>query len=305
MAKMAIENKPRREISLAEIEAQNPTLSTPIPPEKGGPLVQTIDPRFVPPIPTVDLAAPPKKEQIKEESLRDYVDPKPEESVESTATTDVKELSIEDLTAQLNNERAQRRQERKRLQHLERELAVRRGEQTESKDEEIQRLIEEKAEEKRLIDRQADAQRSFDETCNKIADKAKSTYRDFTLVLPDLIDAFGGNPGPLIEALVDIAPGNEHKVMYHLAKDLNEADKIYNLFRTNANKASATLAALNMKINAPPRVSNAPPPLSATGSGAAVRIEPTNVLQIDNEKDWIAQRNEQEKQRRESRWGRR
>lgn len=136
--------------------------------------------------------------------------------------------------------------------------AVDRGEPP-SNDADMQRRIDLRAEE-------IASQRVFTTECNRIAAAGSAAYPDFAQVMPTLWGATGGvgASGALLPAQVElvnaaIETGDAHRVLYELAKNPDEADRIASMSPARMGVAIAKLAATpalpaRQAANAPSRV---------------------------------------------------
>lgn len=105
------------------------------------------------------------------------------------------------------------------------------------------------------------AQRAFDDACNKAYAAGKSEFSDFDTALQNL-KMLGGAPVGLLEIATDLKDG--HKVLYHLAKNPDEAERVFALPPT---KQAVELARMETQLGkAPSRpISNAPAPITPIG----------------------------------------
>lgn len=176
-------------------------------------------------------------------------EPAPAEPPKSPGTPTWAQRRIDELTRQRHEAERRAQEYERRLQQLEQRQAP-----PESGDpaftppqptgEEFDRRVQE-----------AVRQRQFDERCNAIADKGRQEFADFNERL-GAFQALGGIPPALVEAVVEAAPEDGHKILYNLGGNLDEAYRISRLSPAQMGAAVAKLAGA-----APaPRVSRAPEP---------------------------------------------
>lgn len=84
-------------------------------------------------------------------------------------------------------------------------------------------------------------QHTWNDTCNKVADAGAAEYRDFDETMATL-RATGVMRPELIEAALEIADKNTHKVLYHLGKNPAEAARIVGLSPVQMAAALAKIA---------------------------------------------------------------
>jgi hypothetical protein len=109
-------------------------------------------------------------------------------------------------------------------------------------------------------------QQQWKDTTDKIWNDGLGKYGDWAPQLNNMAQILGGIPTTLTEAAIET--GNPQDVLYHLAKNPDEAARIAMLPPTRQAVAVAKLA---QGLNAPKRVSSAPPPITpkVQGIGAA------------------------------------
>lgn len=135
-------------------------------------------------------------------------------------------------------------------------------------------------------------QQSWKDTTDKIWNEGLQKYGDWAPQLNNMAQILGGIPPSLTEAAIE--SGTPHEVLYHLAKNPDEAARIALLPPTRQAVAVAKLA---QGMNAPRRVSAAPPPISpkVNGSGTvAASLDDPNISM----EEWARLRNEQTSRRR-------
>lgn len=135
-------------------------------------------------------------------------------------------------------------------------------------------------------------QQAWKDTTDKIWNEGLSKYGDWGPQLNNMAQILGGIPTTLTEAAIE--SGTPHEVLYHLAKNPDEAARIALLPPTRQAVAVAKLA---QNINAPKRVSAAPPPITPKVNGmgtAAASLDDPNISM----EEWARLRNAQSSRRR-------
>jgi len=135
-------------------------------------------------------------------------------------------------------------------------------------------------------------QNEWKSTTDKIWNEGLAKYGDWAPQLNNMAQILGGIPTSLTEAAIET--GNPHEVLYHLAKNPDEAARIALL--PTARQAVA-VAKLAQNVGAPKRVTSAPPPISpkvqGIGSAPATLDDPNISME-----EWVRLRNEQAMARR-------
>jgi hypothetical protein len=130
-------------------------------------------------------------------------------------------------------------------------------------------------------------QNEWKSTTDKIWNEGLAKYGDWAPQLNNMAQILGGIPTSLTEAAIET--GNPHEVLYHLAKNPDEAARIALL--PTARQAVA-VAKLAQNVGAPKRVTSAPPPISpkvqGIGSAPATLDDPNISME-----EWVRLRNEQ------------
>lgn len=135
-------------------------------------------------------------------------------------------------------------------------------------------------------------QQSWKDTTDKIWNEGLQKFGDWAPQLNNMAQILGGIPTTLTEAAIET--GNPHEVLYHLAKNPDEAARIAMLPPTRQAVAIAKMAS---GLNAPKRVSSAPPPITPKVSGigsAPASLDDPNISM----EEWVRLRNEQSVRRR-------
>lgn len=135
-------------------------------------------------------------------------------------------------------------------------------------------------------------QNQWKETTEKIWNEGLSKYGDWAPQLNNMAQILGGIPTSLTEAAIE--SGNPHEVLYHLAKNVDEAARIALLPPTRQAVAVAKLA---QNVSAPRKVTSAPPPISPKVQGigsAPASLDDPNISM----EEWARLRNEQAMGRR-------
>lgn len=135
-------------------------------------------------------------------------------------------------------------------------------------------------------------QQQWKDTTDKIWNDGLAKYGDWAPQLNNMAQLLGGIPTTLTEAAIET--GNPQEVLYHLAKNPDEAARIALLPPTRQAVAVAKLAS---GLNAPKRVSAAPPPITpkvqGIGSAPATLDDPNISME-----EWARLRNEATRRRR-------
>lgn len=136
---------------------------------------------------------------------------------------------------------------------------------------------------------------SWKDTTDKIWNEGLSKYADWGPQLNNMATILGGIPTSLTEAAIE--SGNPHEVLYHLAKNPDEAARIALL---PVARQAVAVAKVAQGLSAPRRVSSAPPPISpkvnGIGSAPATLDDPNLSME-----EWARLRNEQIMARRKGR----
>lgn len=135
-------------------------------------------------------------------------------------------------------------------------------------------------------------QNEWKNTTDKIWNEGLAKYGDWAPQLNNMAQILGGIPTTLTEAAIE--SGSPHEVLYHLAKNVDEAARIALLPPTRQAVAVAKLA---QNVNAPRRVTAAPPPISPKVQGigsAPASLDDPNISM----EEWARLRNEQAMARR-------
>lgn len=210
-------------------------------------------------------------------------DDKSEEDTESETTTPEDELK-----KRVALQHIEARKAKQHARSLERELAILRGQIVETPDEQYQREVQRAGYEHAKV-------LSYVDKANKIADVAHKEYKDFANVLDEYRQTFPsdrGVPEVLVKATMDVAPGDEHRVLYYLGKNLDEAE--YLMTVSDAKRGSA-IEKILAKLNKPPEVSKAPAPVKTV---ATKSIKSTTSLKDAPMDQFMKMRNDSDKNRR-------
>ncbi len=125
--------------------------------------------------------------------------------------------------------------------------------------------------------------KEFDRACDRTYDEGVKAYPDFSEKLSDLrlIDGFSPE---VIEDMLET--GSAHQVLYRLASDPEEADRIFNL---PPKRRVIELTKLAVTVAKPPEkpVSKAPPPVKPVGNSRS-NDSLTDDLDIN---EWLKRRN--------------
>lgn len=135
-------------------------------------------------------------------------------------------------------------------------------------------------------------QNEWKNTTEKIWNEGLAKYGDWAPQLNNMAQILGGIPTTLTEAAIE--SGAPHEVLYHLAKNPDEAARIALLPPTRQAVAVAKLA---QNVSAPRKVTSAPPPIAPKVQGigsAPASLDDPNISM----EEWARLRNEQAMARR-------
>lgn len=135
-------------------------------------------------------------------------------------------------------------------------------------------------------------QQAWKDQTDKIWNDGLNKYGDWAPQLNNMATLLGGIPTSLTEAAIET--GNPQEVLYHLAKNPDEAARIAMLPPTRQAVAVAKVAS---GLNAPKRVSSAPPPITPKVQGIGAAPATLDDPDISME-EWARLRNEQSLARR-------
>ena len=138
-------------------------------------------------------------------------------------------------------------------------------------------------------------QQSWKDTTDKIWNEGLQKFGDWAPQLNNMAQILGGIPPSLTEAAIE--SGNPHEVLYHLAKNPDEAARIAML--PTARQAVA-VAKVAQGLGAPRRVSSAPPPITPKVNGQGTAPASLDDPNLSME-EWARLRNEQVTARRKGR----
>lgn len=135
-------------------------------------------------------------------------------------------------------------------------------------------------------------QNEWKNTTEKIWNEGLAKYGDWAPQLNNMAQILGGIPTTLTEAAIE--SGAPHEVLYHLAKNVDEAARIAILPPT---RQAVAIAKLAQNVSAPRKVTSAPPPISPKVQGigsAPASLDDPNISM----EEWARLRNEQAMARR-------
>lgn len=154
-------------------------------------------------------------------------------------------------------------------------------------DAEIERQINERA-------TALQAQKAYNDGCNKIFQDGVKLYPDFEQKVGDINKELGSMPVAFVEAAMEI--GDPHKIIHYLGSNLDEAERILAL---PPHKMGAALAKVAQKTNAAPApkpVSKAPAPIKpVAGSPKSSSSNDPDKMSMDEFVKW---QDAQDKKRR-------
>ena len=131
----------------------------------------------------------------------------------------------------------------------------------ESPQEQAQRLRSDAVKQVREEERTA----AFTAECNKIADLGGKEIPGFLDSMKSMWDGLGGFNPALAEAAIEV--GDAHQVLYKLAQDPDEAERISKLSPSRMGVALAKMAATQPAAPPPPPQSRAPAPIKPLAKG--------------------------------------
>lgn len=138
-------------------------------------------------------------------------------------------------------------------------------------------------------------QQAWKDTTDKVWNEGLQKYGDWAAQLNMMSQILGGIPTTITEAAIET--GTPHEVLYHLAKNPDEAARIAMLPPT---KQAVAVAKVATGLSSPKRVSSAPPPISPKVSGSGMAPASLDDPGLSME-EWARLRNEQERARRKGR----
>lgn len=138
-------------------------------------------------------------------------------------------------------------------------------------------------------------QQAWKDQTDKIWNEGLGKYGDWAPQLNNMAQILGGIPTTLTEAAIE--SGNPHEVLYHLAKNPDEAARIALLPPT---RQAVAIAKVAQNLNSPKRVSAAPPPISPKVQGVGTAPATLDDPGLSME-EWARLRNEQTLARRKGR----
>lgn len=133
---------------------------------------------------------------------------------------------------------------------------------------------------------------AWKDTTDRIWNEGLQKHGDWAPALNQMAQILGGIPPTLTEAAIET--GNPHDVLYHLAKNPDEAARIAMLPPTRQAVAVAKIAG---GLTAPRRVSSAPPPITPKVSGVGTAPAALDDPGLSME-EWVRLRNEQTRRKR-------
>lgn len=132
-------------------------------------------------------------------------------------------------------------------------------------------------------------QNQWKDTTDKIWNEGLAKYGDWGPQLNNMAQILGGIPTALTEAAIE--SGSPHEVLYHLARNPDEAARIALL---PATRQAVAVAKLAQSVTAPvtKRVTSAPPPIAPKVNGIGTAVASIDDPNISME-EWARLRNEQ------------
>jgi len=199
------------------------------------------------------------------------------------------------LQKQIDRERGRTLEERRRADALQAELEALRGNaepEAVATQGEAERQVRKQSPELSQEQVRAEAQRivkeqKFNDTCNAAFDAGKGKFPDFEQTVGEFRNLGGLQPDFLEDVL---EAGNAHETLYHLGRNLDEADRIMSM---QPRQRMAALARLSDKLSAPPvpkPISRVPAPVDPVGGAgrpSALNTDPDSLSTAE----WMRRRN--------------
>lgn len=141
------------------------------------------------------------------------------------------------------------------------------------------------------IKAEIEAKLRFEASANRVLEDGRKTYQDFNEKLGNFAHIGAVDPSA-VAAAFDTGAG--HRVLYALAEDLDEAQRIFSLSPTKMAIEMERIAARTAQT--PEAVSKAPRPIKPIGARASAA---TDALREDDDiESWMRKRNEQVQRKR-------
>lgn len=137
-------------------------------------------------------------------------------------------------------------------------------------EEEVERRAEEKATAKLTTKQKADAQKAFEDTCDKLEAAALKVDKDFSAKVGAMVEEIGQPiPGTMMNIIADLDNENGGEVLSYLTNNIDEAEELYAL---SERKMTQKLMRLSDKLKeakkpAPKQRSGVPAPLTPLNEG--------------------------------------
>lgn len=253
------------------------------------------------------------KDENEEDEEDDSDDNKEDEEKEDKEKEETEEEKIARLAAE-KEERKQARIQRKfdkiaaektaaenRVKELERQLAEKPIEGL--TEEEVQRRAEALADTKLTEKQIKDAKKAFEDNCDKLEDAATKSDKNFPRAVNELTTELGPIPAVIINTLIDLDNDNGGEVLAYLAKNVDEAEDLYDL-RDNERKLTIKLTRISDKLKEEKKParrerSAVPPPIDTVGGNA--RETSVRITGKETQEEFNAKRAKQEEARRAQR----
>lgn len=218
---------------------------------------ETIDtPQAEEPVAAVETTSEATTEEVKETAAEESAEPKAE--TDKPAKTSWVQARIDQLTKEKYE--AQRARD-----SMAAEIASLREGRTDTPPADIEKLVDQRANERV-------AEQKFNDDCNRVHEEGTKAFKDFDETLGQF-RMLGGLPAQVLEVATKLP--NSHKVLYALGKDLDEASRIMSLPPV---QMAVELTKLSLEPAKVRPVSSAPEPIRPiAGGGAVVNKDPKDM----------------------------
>lgn len=253
------------------------------------------------------------KDENEEDEEDDSDDNKEDEEKEDKEKEETEEEKIARLAAEKEERREKRVQKRIDKAVAAQKAAEARAEAAEAKlketpvegltEEEVQRRAEALAATKLTEKQIKDAKKAFEDNCDKLEDAATKSDKNFPRAVNELTTELGPIPSVIINTLIDLDNDNGGEVLAYLAKNVDEAEDLYDL-RDNERKLTIKLTRISDKLKEEKKParrspSNVPAPID-TVSGST-RETSVRITGKETQEEFNAKRAKQEEARRAQR----
>lgn len=215
------------------------------------------------------LGQPPEVQTETPPETTDSNEPPPETTETAPKTDDDIEAEYKD---RIKRAHIEAREEKRRAKRLEQELAVLKGQVTETKDETIAREVESRAQ-------QMAQQNAWNAEMTRITRQYEKEHGTGSIMaIQQAVHeelGTGGVPNNMLETIMEISDGQEQKLIHWLGNNLDECRRIAEM--TPA-KAAAAMIRVQERLNKPKEQSkSAPPPKPPT---SAPKVDTSGTVDI-------------------------